>query len=108
MSRERRKSERLRVDLKVDYSCEDTSLFTFMTDISPVGVFIRSGNPYPVGTRLMLRFRLPGKKQPLIVEGEVTWTQMERSEQPHRPHPGMGIRFVGLTEVAQQQLENLL
>ena len=57
--RDRRQFERVLVDLEVDYRCEDTFLFAYITDISAMGIFIRTNAPEPPGTRLNLRFTPP-------------------------------------------------
>jgi type IV pilus assembly protein PilZ len=121
MGRERRKSRRVIADVAVDYRFNETSLFAYMTDISEVGVFVRCGNPYPAGTRLTLRFRLPAEAALLSLEGEVVWTQQAPAdgqpgpadelqappnEQPG-PHPGMGIRFVDVSEAVRRRLAAL-
>ena len=56
---DRRQSQRILVDLEVDYQCEDTFLFAYITDMSAFGIFIRTNNPEPPGTHLNLRFKLP-------------------------------------------------
>ena len=70
---ERRQYQRILVDLEVDYRCEDTFLFAYITDLSALGIFVRTNNPEPAGTHLNLRFTLPGDERPLELEGEVIW-----------------------------------
>src|SRR5687767_13094624 len=76
---DRRQFERVFVDLEVDYKCEDTFLFAYITDISAMGIFIQTNSPEPAGTRLNLRFTPPGLDAPLELEGEVIWVN------PYRP-----------------------
>ena len=47
---ERRIHERVLVDLEVDYKADDTFLFAYITDISAMGIFIRTNAPEPPGT----------------------------------------------------------
>jgi hypothetical protein len=58
--RERRQWERVLVDLEVDYRSDDTFLFAYITDISQMGIFVRTVTPEEPGTRLNLRFCPPG------------------------------------------------
>ena len=102
---DRRQFERVLVDLEVDYSCEDTFLFAYITDISAMGIFVQTRNPERPGTRLNLRFSTGGQRMEL--EGEVIWVN------PYRPgaansNPGMGIQFVGLTDNDRQRLTQLV
>ena len=95
---DRRVHERVLVDIEVDYRADETFLFAYITDISAMGIFVRTNNPEPEGTRLNLCFRVPpelgGHK--IEVEGEVIWINPFRPNEPQR-QPGMGIQFVDLT-----------
>ena len=45
--------------IEVDFRAADTFLFAYITDISAMGIFIRTPAPEPPGTRLQLRFTPP-------------------------------------------------
>lgn len=104
MARERRKSTRIRIDLEVDYRCDDTYLFAYITDVSAFGIFLRCGNPHPVGTRLGIRFKLPDGGRAMTLETEVMWVKTGVSDEETGLHPGMGLRFVSLTDAARERL----
>ena len=95
---DRRVHERVLVDIEVDYKADETFLFAYITDISAMGIFVRTNNPEPEGTRLNLCFRVPPELggQLIEVEGEVIWINPFRPNEPTR-QPGMGIQFVDLT-----------
>lgn len=95
---DRRVHERVLVDIEVDYKADETFLFAYITDISAMGIFVRTNNPEPEGTRLNLCFRVPPDLggQLIEVEGEVIWINPFRPNEPTR-QPGMGIQFVDLT-----------
>ena len=93
---DRRQSERVTVDIEVDYRADDTFLFAYITDISAMGIFVQTNTPEPVGTRLNLCFRLDGRLMEL--EGEVTWINPQRPDDPSDRNPGMGIRFTNLED----------
>ncbi len=95
---ERREWHRVLVDLEVDYGNADNFLFAYIRDISETGIFIRTNEPEKIGTLLNLRF-MPddGNRQKLQLEGEVLWVNTLRAGDPDNIHPGMGVRFVGLT-----------
>ena len=99
---DRRIHERVLVDIEVDYKADETFLFAYITDISAMGIFVRTNNPEPEGTRLNLCFRVPQELGGHLVEveGEVIWINPFRPNEPTR-QPGMGIQFVDLT--AQQR-----
>ena len=95
---DRRRSPRVLVDLEVDYACEDTFLFAYITDMSALGIFVRTNSPEPEGTELHLRFTLPGEKEPLAVEGRVVWINPYRPGDVNNLNPGMGVKFVRIDE----------
>jgi type IV pilus assembly protein PilZ len=95
---DRRIHERVLVDIEVDYRADDTFLFAYITDISAMGIFVRTNKPEPEGTRLNLCFRVPPEMggQMIEVEGVVIWINPFRADDAAR-QPGMGIQFVDLT-----------
>jgi len=107
-NRERRAAPRVFVDLEVDYHCEDTFLFAYITDVSALGIFVRTNNPEAPGTRLNLRFKLPGADEALQVDGEVIWINPFRPGDIDNLNPGMGIRFLDLEGAAKSQLVGLV
>ncbi len=103
--RERRVHERVAVCLEVDYRCDDTFLFAYITDMSAMGIFIQTTSPKPPGTLLNLRFRLADGKR-LDVDGKVIWVN-----HPHGKdsiNPGMGVQFVDLTAAQRDQILSLV
>src|SRR5204862_662377 len=85
---ERREHERVLVHFEVDYKCDDTFLFAYITDLSAMGIFIRTAMPHPPGTRINLHFAPPGSPE-LDVEAEVVWTNQNRAGKAESPNPGM-------------------
>jgi type IV pilus assembly protein PilZ len=104
---DRREYARVLVDIEVDYKCEDTFLFAYITDISAMGIFIRTNAPEPPGTRLNLRFTPPGSAQ-INLEGRVMWVNPFRPGSYDNINPGMGIQFLDLTTMQREQLVHLV
>lgn len=101
---DRRQWQRVLVDLEVDYGNEENYLFAYIRDISATGIFVRTNTPEPAGTRLNLRFTPPEARSPLELEGEVIWINPYRPGRANNLHPGMGIRFIGLTDDERREL----
>jgi type IV pilus assembly protein PilZ len=106
--RDRRQFERVLVDLEVDYRCEDTFLFAYITDVSATGIFVQTRGPEPIGTRLNLRFMVPGQAKPFELEGEVIWVNPYRPGDRENLNPGMGVRFMDLTQADRERLAELV
>jgi type IV pilus assembly protein PilZ len=89
----------------VDYRCDETFLFAYITDMSAMGIFIQTTQPRQPGTLLSLRFRTPDGKR-LDVDGRVIWVN-----HPHGKdsiNPGMGVQFVDLTPTQRDQILGLV
>jgi type IV pilus assembly protein PilZ len=91
----RRRSNRFEVTWQVDCETEDTFLYAYITNISEMGIFVKTEKPLAVGTELVLRFASPGSDETFVLRGVVQWIN------PVRPlgenlNPGMGIRFLSL------------
>ena len=104
---ERRQHERVLVDIEVDYRADDTFLFAYITDISAMGIFIRTNAPEPPGTLLNLRFTPPGGPQ-LALEGRVMWVNPFRPGSYDNINPGMGVQFVDLGPPQRDQIVQLV
>lgn len=104
---DRRQHERVLVDWTVDYRAQETFLYAYISDISAMGIFVRTKTPEPPGRRLNLRFTPPGGP-PLELEGQVTWINPPRPDNESHRQPGMGIQFVDLTPAQREQLLRLV
>jgi type IV pilus assembly protein PilZ len=103
---DRRTYERFPTRLSVDYSSGDTFLFSYIQNISEMGIFVRSDDPLPVGTHLHLRFGT-GEDPPLELSGEVVWINPIRPGGDN-PNPGMGVRFSELTPDLRERIVELV
>ena len=95
------------VDIEVDYKSADTFLFAYITDISAMGIFIRTNAPEPPGTLLNLSFTPPGGPQ-VNLEGRVMWINPFRPSSYDNINPGMGVQFIELTPQQREQIVNLV
>jgi len=93
---ERRSAERIEVTWSVDCETDDTFLYASIANISELGIFVMTRDPLEVGTLLTLRFAPPGHPA-FVLRGVVQWVNAVRALAVC-PNPGMGIRFVELTQ----------
>ncbi|HTJ81670.1 MAG TPA: TIGR02266 family protein, partial [Polyangiaceae bacterium] len=92
---DRRLSGRFPVVWSVDCETEDTFLYAAITNISAMGIFVRTLEPLAVGTLLTLRFSPAHVRMPdFVLEGTVQWINPPR---PGCPNPGMGVQFISLS-----------
>ena len=103
---DRRQHARYDTELSVDYSSGETFLFAYLANISEMGIFIRSDDPAPIGTRLSLRFA-DDDGEPLSLDGEVVWVNPLRTDGDD-VNPGMGIRFGELSLEVRDRVVSLV
>jgi len=75
----------------VEYLCEAGLRCDPATTLGAGGLFIETAAPQREGTRLELRFRLPGSALTHAIEGRVVWAR--RPGGPGGQASGMGIEF---------------
>ena len=100
---EKRESERFGVAWAVDCETEDTFLFAAITNVSQMGIFVRTDDPLPVGTVVSLRFAPSSDVPPFVLQGRVQWINRV-SLFGENLNPGMGIMFIDLDRTDRERL----
>ncbi len=103
---ERRSYDRFEVTWAVDCVADDTFLYASITNISQMGIFVKTTDPLAVGTRLTLSFAPPGY-EPFKLAGEVAWVNPVRPGGDN-PNPGMGLKFTALTAEDRERLVEII
>jgi type IV pilus assembly protein PilZ len=99
---DRRSFDRFEVKWSVDCVASDTFLYASITNISEMGIFVRTTEPLQVGTKLRLCFAPPGGEA-FTLEGVVAWVNRLRDDGDN-PNPGMGVRFVDLALAERERI----
>ena len=104
---DRRNFDRYDVEWAVDCVAQgDTFLYASITNISEMGIFVRTTEPLAIGTALRLVFAPPGA-DPFKLDGAVAWLNRVR-ESGDNPNPGMGIRFTALLPEQRERLVEII
>ncbi len=103
---DRRVHARYDTELSVDYASDENFLFSYITNISKMGIFIRTDDQPAKGTRLRMRFGLPDGET-LKLEGEVVWVNRLRADGDNL-NPGVGVRFLNLTPAQREKVVDLV
>jgi type IV pilus assembly protein PilZ len=112
--KERRGAPRHATRIEVDYAAESTFLFAYITDISAMGIFIKTDDPAEVGSILSLQFTPPEEVRehmegedagPMELHGRVVWNT---SSETKGGNPGMGIKFIEIDAVQRSKLLDLV
>ena len=100
-----------RAPLRLEMNYRDATggnfLFEYSQNISKGGIFIETDTPLHMGTRLKMRFQIPGTDEELQVDGEVTWVNPVL-EGDDNPNPGMGVQWVGLDDDQYEQIASVV
>jgi uncharacterized protein (TIGR02266 family) len=92
----RRGSPRVALSVSISYRFEHTIASATCANISKGGMALRTMNPLASGTKMRLRFRLPGSKKEIDAEALVAWSDQRT---------GMGLQFLSLDAEAQSELD---
>ncbi len=94
--------------VRLSYGTLDELVERFAVNISRGGVFIRTRDPKPVGTLLVLELRLSGGEAAIRGEGVVRWIQAEDPTAHPRRAPGMGVQFTKLDDASRALVERMV
>lgn len=97
---ERRASPRIPLEFEVMVHSAKHLFPATSLDFSSGGLFVATYRPLPVGTRVVLDFKLPNRLE-LEIEGVVRWCRGDSSAAPG----GMGVEFAALSPQLRAALE---
>ena len=97
---ERRRDKRIPVDMWVEAEDGEDLYMQRAANLSVGGAFFAQTVPTLVGTKVKLRFQLPGDAEETECNGEIV-SAAEKGL-------GMGVRFVDLPEAARAKIEKLI
>jgi uncharacterized protein (TIGR02266 family) len=103
---DRRQFYRATIKTAVHIGSESNFYTGFTDDISEGGLFVATHNLLANLAVVDLEFTLPDEGPPIRVRGEVRWV---REYNPTSDgHPGMGIRFLGLSQEDRDRIEKFV
>ncbi len=103
---EKRKEDRITVELKVGYRTIGSFITDYIINISKGGIFINTSSPLPVGTKIRILFSIPDIPLPFDLIGIVRWI----NPVGHLSHslPGMGIEFLEIEDRVKKRIEKFI
>jgi len=103
-----RSSARAPLRLRVDYERMNSFFADYTKNFSKGGTFIKTRRPLPIGSRCQFAFTLPALAEPLLLEGEVTWTVPPDAARARNEDAGMGVKFTFKDASGQREFEELV
>ena len=95
----RRSSPRVVLGIPIQYRFGNTIAAALTLNLSHGGIAIRTTSPLETGSKLKVRFRMPGSKIDIDAEGRVAW---------HDRRVGMGIQFETVNPASQTLIDNFV
>lgn len=102
----KRTTTRVSYEVNVDFESEDRFFTGLVRNISDGGLFVAVGAPPPVGTRLTIKFSVPGMETAVTIETEVRWIRPPsgRADLPG----GMGLQFLNLPGTVETKINEFI
>ncbi len=94
--------------IRLSYGTVDEFVDKFAVNISRGGLFIRTREPKPVGTRIAFELRLQTGEVALKGAGVVRWVQAESATASPPTAPGMGVQVPELDEASRVLVERMV
>src|SRR5213594_4042323 len=95
----RRSSPRVVLGIPIQYRFGNTIAAALTLNLGHGGIAIRTTSPLEAGTKIKIRFRMPGSKRDIDAEGHVAWSDRR---------VGMGIQFESLDPAHQAVIDNFV
>ncbi len=95
----RRSSPRVVLGIPVQYRFSNTIAAALTLNLSHGGVAVRTTSPLEGGSKIKVRFRMPGSKRDIDAEGRVAWSDRR---------VGMGIQFERVDPGHQSLIDNFV
>jgi len=92
----RRASPRIALGVPVSYRAGQTIAGAVTLDVGKGGLAIRTMNPFPPGTAIQVKFRLPGGDADIDAVGRVAWSDRK---------VGMGVQFDRISAADQDAVD---
>ena len=95
----RRGSPRVVLGIPIQYRFGNTIAAALTLNLSHGGIAIRTTSPLDGGSKIKVRFRMPGSKRDIDAEGHVAWSDRR---------VGMGIQFETVEPAVQALIDNFV
>jgi len=98
MAREKRKEQRVQVELWIEVEREGELYFQRASNLSVGGAYFAQTIPLPLATKVALKFSLPGDAHEIACTGEIVTAK----------ELGMGVHFLDMAASDRSRIEKLI
>ena len=91
---EKRNIIRLKKRITLKFGVNASTKVAFTEDLSPKGLFVKTGNPLPPGTMIKIELTMPDKNK-VLLEGMIRWRKTGPPQAIHlNIKIGMGVKIL--------------
>jgi hypothetical protein len=91
---EKRNLIRLKKRITLKFGVNASTKVAFTEDLSPNGLFVKTGSPLPPGTRIKMELTMPDKNK-VLLEGMIRWRKTGPLQAIHlNIKIGMGVKIL--------------
>jgi uncharacterized protein (TIGR02266 family) len=98
---DRRRETRVPVEMWVEEEADNAVYFQRSANLSSGGLYLENTVPHPVGTKVQLRFTLPGDQTVITTGAEIVKTEASSVL-------GMHLKFEGLSADASERIQRFI
>jgi type IV pilus assembly protein PilZ len=102
-----RREMRVLANRPVRYENKGSFIDAYAEDLSGGGLFLKSRKLLKVGEQFWIELHLPELRDPIRIKSEVVWAR-EESQKATNLDPGMGLKFIEITEDDYSRLQEYL
>lgn len=104
LDKEKRVHKRAAVKVEITFKTGKQLMTSYMHNVSCGGLFIKTDNPLPLNTEIVLNFRLPNSYRLFKTKGLVVWV----SPPGGKKLPGIGVQFREMSEEDSAYLKEVV
>jgi uncharacterized protein (TIGR02266 family) len=106
MTEARRSSPRATTKIEILFKEPRAFVKAYMLNVSNGGLFVKTENPLPLDTPVILLVKLPEDNDTMEIEGRVVWIN-SKGRKDSFPK-GMGIQFIKMQPEYNQKIDNFV
>ena len=102
MGEEKRKSPRVETNIEIMFRETGSLIKSYMLNVSKGGVFIKTSNPLPIDSPVIIQMQMPDDQETMEIEGCVVWSNPMGAKNSFPT--GMGIQFVNMKTEHEEKI----
>ena len=94
------------IPITIEFKSDNDLYISYMPFLKEGGVFIRTAEPYDLGSEVELNVLLPDSLEPSLIKGEVCWITPTGAQ--NGTPAGVGVSFIDDPDKIRHQIEQAI